>query len=77
MTEEKFFGGNNKTVIQESRTGNKEVGCSCLVFKRDKAVPFCRARPLAADDKSCTDGMLAMKYEFEIASFGEQGGVDR
>ncbi len=77
VTEEKFFGGDNEAVIQESRTRNKKVCSSRLVFKRDEAVSFCGAGSLAADYKSNAADMLAVWYEFEIAGFGKRRGVDR
>tara|TARA_Y100001933_G_scaffold262282_2_gene319234 strand:- start:494 stop:826 length:333 start_codon:yes stop_codon:yes gene_type:complete len=77
VTEEKLFGGDNEAVIQEGRARNKKVCSSRLVFKRNEAVSFCGAGSLAADYKSNTADMLAVWYEFEIAGFGEQRGVDR
>ncbi|HBM79172.1 MAG TPA: hypothetical protein DD438_13775 [Verrucomicrobiales bacterium] len=72
MAEEDFFRGNNKAMMQKSRTWDKEVGCSCLVFKREKAVSFCGARSLSADNKSHAASRLAMGDKFEIAGFGER-----
>ena len=67
MAEEIFFRGNNKAMMQKSRTWDKEVGCSCLVFKREKAVSFCGARSLSADkvltESLTATGCTAIAYE--------------
>ena len=60
MTEKKSFSGDKKAITVENDARNKQVCYSCFVLKRDKAVSFCSAGPLSADNKPRTAGMLSV-----------------
>ena len=60
MAEKELLRGNEQAIAFESSTWNKEVCYSSFVLKRDKAVSFCGAGPLSADNDSCTAGMLTV-----------------